>query len=57
MLHTKYTYKIFKKDDLEAREPAKEANTAWPRKLCYLIDDCNTHNRSLTLSMHNLFGT
>ena len=57
MLHTKYTYKIFKKDDLEAREPAKEANTAWNRKLCYLIDDCNTDIGSLTLSMHNLFGT
>ena len=36
-IHTKYTYKFFKKYDREAREPAKEANTAWNRKLCYLI--------------------
>ena len=30
-IHTKYTYKFFKKYDREAREPDKEANTAWNR--------------------------
>ena len=44
MLHTKYTYKIFKKDDLEAREPAKEANTAWNRKLCLLMTKSGPHD-------------
>ena len=57
-IHTKYTYKIFKKD--EAREP-KEANKAcvWDQllELCYLINNYNTDIGNLTLSTHNLFGT
>ena len=40
-IHTKYTYKFFSKYDRETREPVKEANTAWNRKLCYLINNYN----------------
>ena len=48
-IHTKYTYKFFKKYDREAREPAKEGNTAWNKKLCYLINNYNTNIGNLTL--------
>ena len=58
MLYTQNIHiNFFKKYDREAREPAKEANTAWNRKLCYLINNYNTNIGNLTLSTYNLFGT